>query len=131
MRDAKRRAPRLPPWLIDLIDPDIDALGRGSQHHGGAQAVFMTALLLYLKLPKKDRIDLAETISARPEKSVKRDLDAHWITQAVEVISELGEAETAMFVQGMRVRSEQIRNERTAAASPKGDRRTDKRRHVG
>lgn len=55
----------------------------------------MTALLIYLELPRDDRMRLAESITARGEDSVRRDFDAHWISRAVKAISALGEGSVA------------------------------------
>ncbi len=135
MKEPKRRAPRLPEWLIDQIDPDIDALGRGAQHHGGSQSLFITALLLYLDLPKADRLELAALMSSRAEASVLRDFDSHWIGRAMKALSELGETSVPTLegaVQAVRARRQEAGRSDTpgtAAASREGaDHRSRRRR---
>lgn len=129
-KSSQRFNPTLPEWLHEMLDAEKRELGPGDKTHGAAQRVAMAALTLYFALPVSDRRNLARLMSKREKSSVSRDFDAHWIGQAINSISELGEAEALQFVKGMRARLERLRTAGTSADRPGAAPHTSRRRRV-
>jgi len=132
--ETVRLHPTVPDWLKAAIDPDCIEVGTGPRKLGGDQAVIMAALLLYLRLPRADRLRLARMISARDERSVVADLETHWISKAIDAISELGEGSVVTLesaVQAVRqMRAESALSSRSGSAAdhPGGAGRRSKQR---
>ncbi|MCC6907058.1 MAG: hypothetical protein IT430_03875 [Phycisphaerales bacterium] len=127
-KGRQRFNPTLPDWLYPMLEEEKRALGPGDKTHGAAQRVAMAALMIYFALPEDDRRNLARLMSKREKPSVSRDFEAHWIGDAIEAISELGEAETMQFVKGMRARLERLHTLGTSGGRPGAASHTSKRR---
>lgn len=86
---------RIPEWLYDEIDPDIDDLGIGSKRKGGPQKVAVLSLTLYASIPRTLRVSM---LSPFPDDLSNRQacmdhLGQYWPWRALKELCTMSEAD--------------------------------------